>query len=130
MGGEPEREAGREADENAFELMVVLGEPFSFVALVDAHDVLREPDGLIGVIPNARRTEWARWWPLDGIAPLLLTPRGGEAGRELDGLCVMGAVSNVGRAGYPPPCNGYVKLPGLLPLLLLGPLESCGVGRE
>ena len=55
IGGEFERETGTEADEN---VMGALGEPFSFAALVDGHDVLRGgPDGLIGVIPNARRTE-------------------------------------------------------------------------
>lgn len=55
IGGELERETGTEADEN---VVVASGEPFGFAALVDGHDVLRGgPDGLIGVIPNARRTE-------------------------------------------------------------------------
>jgi hypothetical protein len=53
IGGEPERDTGTEA-----EVMVALGEPSSCAALEDGHDGLRaELDGLIGVIPNARRTE-------------------------------------------------------------------------
>lgn len=122
MGGEPEREAG--AEEKVFEFKGAPGELPSF--LVDGQDVLRGgPDGMMGVIPNAMRTECARWWPVDVPGPP--TPGGGEAARELDGLCVIGAISNVGRTGHPP-CREYVTLPGLLPLLLLGPLESCGVG--
>lgn len=58
MGGEPERDTGSEADENAFELGTALGEPFGFAGLTDGQDVLRGgPNGLMGVIPNASRTE-------------------------------------------------------------------------
>jgi len=58
MGGEPERETGTEAEENVFGFTVAPGEPFRFTVFEDGQDVLRRgPDGLMGVIPNARRTE-------------------------------------------------------------------------
>lgn len=74
---------------------------------------------MIGVIPNAIRTEYARWWFVCGW--------GGELGLEPLGLIVIVLLSNTGLELYIPPTKGYVELPGLLPLLL-GPLESWGVG--
>lgn len=77
----------------------------------------------MGVIPNAIRTEYARWGFVWGWG------WGGELGLEPLGLVVIVLLSNTGLELYIPlPTNGYVELPGLLPLLL-GPLESWGVGR-
>lgn len=69
------------------------------------------------------RTEYARWWFGCGCPCAC----GGELGLDPEGLIVL--LSKTGLEVYiPPPTNGYVELPGLLPLLL-GPLESWGVGR-
>lgn len=80
--------------------------------------VWRAARGWIGVIPNATRTECARWWWCGWLCVCDGERAGGDGARELHALPV-----ELG------PCDAseYGWLRGLLPLLL-GPLESCGVG--